>query len=441
MILRVSWLLARPSATGLAASALPIIAFGVVTALLLSVLAGAQAFWSWTDEEGQLYQLLAMIALALLVVPLLTLGGSAARLSARRRDDRLATLRLLGASGRTVAALTVLESTAQALLGALAGILGYVALVPLLGLLQFRGAPLSELSLWLPIPVIVFVVLGVGLLAATSAVVGLRGVIISPLGVRTKQSAPKQHWIRVLVGVGVVIATFAAMSVLQGDIVIIMVVLGIGFGGTLAVLNLVGPFLIRMVARRQARRANTAVRLLAARSVLESPKAAWRQVGGVAMTSFMAVFVGVGLAVADFAASSTVNPADLVLLQDIRTGVLITVVISFVMVACSVGVNQAAGVLDRRDLYVSLDRLGMPIRAMDASRSRAVMSPLLVVVVWSTVTAAIVVFPLTGMALLVKPLALVTIAACIAGGVAVVWLGLRATRTVLVRAVRQPERV
>jgi hypothetical protein len=110
------------------------------------------------------------------------------------------------------------------------------------------------------------------------------------------------------------------------------------------------------------------------------------------------------------------------------------------MVACSVGVNQAAGVLDRRDLYVSLDRLGMPLRAMDASRSRAVMSPLLVVVVWSAVTAAIVVLPLTGIALLMEPLAVVTIVACIALGVAVVWLGLRTTRTVLVRVVRQPER-
>ena len=45
-----------------------------------------------------IYQALAVIALVLLVVPLVSLGGAAARLSARRRDDRLATLRLLGAT-------------------------------------------------------------------------------------------------------------------------------------------------------------------------------------------------------------------------------------------------------------------------------------------------------------------------------------------------------
>ena len=98
MIARVAWLLARPGSAGAAASVLPVTAFGIVTALLLTVIGGAQAFWTWTDDEAVLYQALAVIALSLLVVPLVSLGGAAARLSARRRDDRLATLRLLGAT-------------------------------------------------------------------------------------------------------------------------------------------------------------------------------------------------------------------------------------------------------------------------------------------------------------------------------------------------------
>ena len=53
----------------------------------------------------------------LLVVPLLTLCGAAARLSTRRRDDRLATLRLLGAPRRMIAQVTVLEATFLALAG------------------------------------------------------------------------------------------------------------------------------------------------------------------------------------------------------------------------------------------------------------------------------------------------------------------------------------
>ena len=128
MIARVAWLLARPGSAGLAASVLPITAFGIVTALLLTVLGGAQTFWTWTDDGGVLYQALAVIALALLVVPLVSLGGAAARLSARRRDDRLATLRLLGATPAVVSALAVIESAVLAAVGAVAGVVVHVAI-------------------------------------------------------------------------------------------------------------------------------------------------------------------------------------------------------------------------------------------------------------------------------------------------------------------------
>jgi hypothetical protein len=250
--------------------------------------------------------------------------------------------------------------------------------------------------------------------------------------VRTRQTAPRVHWIRALVAALVVVATFLAMSVLRlfDGALVVLTVLGIGFGGTIAVLNLVGPWVLRMIASRQARRATTARRLLAARAVLESPKAAWRQVSGVAMTSFMAVFAGVGVGILGIAGGGG-DDQTRTLLADIRTGVAVTVIVSFLMVACSAGVNQAAAVLDRRDLYVSLDRIGMPLREMDAARSRAVMSPLRVTTIGSALTAAIVVLPLAGVSLLVAPLTLVMVAGCLAAGVLLVWAALRATRPVL----------
>jgi hypothetical protein len=213
----------------------------------------------------------------------------------------------------------------------------------------------------------------------------------------------------------------------------ILAMLVLGFGGTLAVLNLIGPWVIRLVARGQARRAKSPERLLAARTVLESPKAAWRQVGGVAMTSFMAVFAGAGVSVLG-ALESDSDAAWQLLVTDIRTGILITVIGSFLMVACSVGVNQAAGILDRGELYRSLDMLGMPTRTMDAARRRAVMSPLRITAIGSAVTAAIVMLPLTGMALIVAPVSLLVIAGVLAAGIGIVWLGLVATRPVLERA-------
>ena len=168
----------------------------VAAPVLLTVLGGAQSFFTWTDDIALSYQLLAVVALVLLVVPLASLGGAAARLSARRRDDRLATLRLLGATPATVSALAVMESTVLALAGSLAGVVGYFAIVPALALVPFRGEPLGIDGVVLGVPVIAGTVLGIATLAAVSAVLGLRQVVISPLGVRTRQDAPKLSWVR-----------------------------------------------------------------------------------------------------------------------------------------------------------------------------------------------------------------------------------------------------
>ncbi len=437
MIARVAWLLARPGASGTATLVLPTTAFAIVTALLLTVLGGAQSFFTWTDDIALSYQLLAVVALVLLVVPLASLGGAAARLSARRRDDRLATLRLLGATPTTVSALAVLESTVLALAGALAGVVLYFTFVPLLALVPFRSEPLGIAGVVLSAPVIAGTVLGIAALAAVSAVLGLRQVVISPLGVRTRQDAPKLSWVRAGIAAAVIVLSFGLMSVLQvaGSAMLLIAFLAAAFGGTLAVLNLVGPWVIRLVAQRQSRRATRPARLLAARTVLDSPKAAWRQVSGVAMTSFMAVFAGVGVALVDLTAADTGMDADAAqLFADIRTGILITVIGSFLMVACSVGVNQSAGILDRRELYRSLDMLGMPERTMDAARRRAVMSPLRLTAIGSAVVAAVVMLPLTGATLLFQPLALIVIAAVLAAGIGVVALGLVVTRPLLRRA-------
>lgn len=436
MIARVAWLLARPGRHGFATIALPVTAFAIVTALLLTVLGGAQTFWSWTDDLAVTYQALAVVALVLLVVPLASLGGAAARLSARRRDDRLATLRLLGATPATVSALAVIEAGVLALAGAVIGVALYAVLTPVLALIPFRGQALGFDGVWLGTS-IALVPLAVTALAVVSAVLGLRRVVISPLGVRTKQEAPRMHWARIVIGVAVVVLAFGAMALLQvaPSVLVILGMLAAAFGGTIAVLNLMGPWILRLVASAQVKRAKTPARLIAARTVLESPKAAWRQVSGVAMTSFMAVFAGSGVAVLDVMSAGVDGDRDsMLLIEDIRTGILITVVGSFLMVACSVGVNQAAGVLDRRDLYRSLDMLGMPVATMDAARRRAVMSPLRITAIGSAVTAAIVMLPLTGITLIVAPLSLVVIAAVLAAGIGVVWLGLRATRPVLERA-------
>ncbi|MFI2293598.1 FtsX-like permease family protein [Isoptericola sp. NPDC019571] len=402
------------------ATALPVASFAVVTALLLVVLGGAQAFFGWDDELASTYETLAVIAVVLLLVPLATVGASAARLAARRRDERLASLRLLGATTGTITALTVLEAAVTALAGAVLGVVLYAVLAPLVGLLHFRGEALGA-QMWVPWWWLPLAVLGVALLAAASAVVGLRAVVVTPLGVRTRQKAGTAHWVRVVIAVGVLLVGLGLMQVLgvlgeMGGIVAIVGTLAAIFGGMLLALDALGPWFVRVRARRQARKAQTVPRLLAARMVLEDPKAAWRQVSGVAMTSFVGVFGAVGLAMADMTSTEGMDPDERWLMQDVSTGVLVTVAVSFLMVACSVGINQAASTLDRAAVHVSLDRLGVPREVMSEAARRAVMSALWMVAGGSALCAAVLLFPLVGMAIFVQPVAIVTALAVFALG-------------------------
>lgn len=426
-------MLLRPGAGQRSLLALPLIAFGVVTALVLTVIGGAQSFWAWTDEMAPIYQALAAIALVLLVVPLMSLGGAAARLSARRRDERLSTLRLLGVSPAGVTTATVTESVLLAGAGALFGLLGYLALSPLIALIPFRGEALGLTGVLLPPATIATVILCVLALAALSAMIGLRQVVVSPLGVRMRTTVSKVHWIRAVIAVAVLAIAFALISVfpnVAGFVATVVVLSGL-FAGSLAVLNLVGPWVLRVTASGQLRRAERPERLLAARLVLDSPKAAWRQIGGIAMASFIAVFAGTGVSLMNAMGASD---ADATLAADMRTGLIITLVGSFLMVAASVGINQASDVLDQRELHRSLHHLGVPLDTVDRARRRAIMSPLLITAIGSAVCAAVLVFPLMGLAVITAPESLLTIAAVVGLGIGIVWLTTRATRPLLARS-------
>ncbi|TPW77625.1 FtsX-like permease family protein [Schumannella soli] len=436
MIARLAWMLARPGRAGLGLTLLPIVAFAVVTTLMLTVIGGAQTLWNAPGDIRFIYQLLTVVALALLVVPLLSLGGAAARLAARRRDDRLATLRLLGASTATVSAVAVLESGALALVGALAGGVLSLAVAPLVGLIPFLGHPLGALNVLVAPWGVVAVVAGVVAVAIVSAVLGLRKVVLSPLGVRMRTDAPRQGWIAVVIGVlGIAGASFLSSALgAAGSVVIMIVMAGAAFAGALALMNLIGPWLIGVVARRRVRSASTPAKLLAARAILESPKAAWRQVSASATASFVAVFAGTGAALLNLMNGEDLRDQDAMLAVDIRTGVIVTVVGTFLMVACAVGVTQAATILDRVEVNRSLGHLGTPLSVIERARLGTVVVPLLTTSITAAVAAVVVVLPLAGLALVLAPLSVGMIVVALLAGVGLVLLGLLATRPLQARA-------
>jgi len=420
--LNLTWVLRRSADPR--AAAVTCLAYALVTALLTVTVAGAHAFFSWRDADAGVYQGLAAFALVLLLTPLLYLGAAAARLSARAQDRRLSTLRLLGATGGQVAGVTVLGAAAEATLGALAGIAASLAVTPLVGLVSFRGAALGG-ALWMPVWAYLSLLLGTALIASISAVAGLRRVLVTPLGVRTRAARPVPGWARLAVAAVLFLAGIAATrsgSVVQGVWGIaglVAVVLG-SFAAALVALNALGPWVLKVWARRRARTATDAAGLLSARTVLDDTAATWRQVSGAAMAGIVAVVGGSGAALArsvpDDAAES-----DRLLGADILTGVVVTLVIAFVGVAGTALVSQAATVLDREELAASLEAVGVPRGVTTAARVGALVRPLVVVLLVAILVSLGMLLPFAAMSVLLSPLTVGIVAVVCVAGVASVW--------------------
>lgn len=431
-VLPLTRLLSRPARQGRAAIALPVVAFAVTTALLLVVAGGARMFLvdPRTADEGGFYGILAVLALVLLAVPLVTLGAAAARLTSRRRNDRLATLRLLGASGRELWSLTVLEATVIAAAGAVAGVVLYGALLPLVGLLPFFGGPVGIAAVAVDPLLGAAVLAAVVLIGAVSAAASLRRVTVTPLGVRTRSEAPPKKTAAfvtggiLIVGVVALVSNFSVVGELVGPAVSVAVLLAL-FAGALGLLNLIGAPIIAARGRAMARRARTAAQLVAGRELAAHAGPAWRRVSGMALVSFIAVVAGSGLAIADVA--SEAGP----LMADIRTGVLVTLGIAFVLLACAVGVTQAASVLEERELIVGLDRLGIPDAELRRARRLTVMVPLRWAAVGGAALGLMLAAPVVGISLLVAPLAVLTIVLTFAAGFALVAAALASTRPIV----------
>jgi len=425
--LRLATLFARKSTDNRLLTALPVVSFAIVTALLLLVIAGARAITGMAGPNVGTYRAFTAVALALLVVPMVTLGAAAAKLASRRRDAQLSSLRLLGATSRQVAALAVAESAGGALLGAVLGTVGYAALAPLVGLISFGGERLGA-QLWLPLAWLPLTWLAIGLLAASSAVLGLRAVSLTPLGVRRRARPRIARGRRaiaalVLVAVGVaLLATLQALASLAG-VAALLIAVFVAFGCGLLALDAVGPWYVGWRARIAVRRADDVERLLAARMVLEDPLAAWRQVSGLAVTTFVGVIAGAGLGLINLGSRGETDAATVAFFADLRTGVVLTLAIAFVMVAATVSINQAAEMLDRAPVQVSLSHLGVPPGLLAGAARRSVMLAVLAVVVGAAAVALLLVAPLLGLSVFLAPQAVLVMAACIAAGVLIVRLG------------------
>jgi len=243
--------------------------------------------------------ILSVVALAMLA-PVLIFIATATRLSAARREQRFAAMRLVGATRKQVSLLAATESTAAAVLGVAAGFgIFFLLRAPVAGI-PFLGEPFFPADMSLSLPDILAVAIGVPAAAAVAARLALRRVHISPLGVaRRATPRPPRAW-RVLpllaglaeLGFFVVHGTPVSPS---GEIWALLS----GFLLIIVGLVIAGPWLTMAAARIMARRTSRPGALIAARRLADDPRAAFRAVSGLVLALFITTVAVVGITTQD----------------------------------------------------------------------------------------------------------------------------------------------
>jgi hypothetical protein len=231
---------------------------------------------------------LAVVAAALLF-PVLIFIATATRLSAARREQRFAAMRLVGATPRQIAIIAAVESTVAAAIGVGLGFALFFAVRPALAGIPFTGSRFYVDDLSLNLPDVLVVAIGIPLAAAVAARVALRRVNISPLGVsRRVTPRPPGAWRVLPLLLGLAELGYFVLAgrpkTTPGQIQAFLV----GILLTMFGLVLAGPWLTMLGSRLMARTSRRAAGLIAARRLSDDPRAGFRAVSGLVLALFVA---------------------------------------------------------------------------------------------------------------------------------------------------------
>jgi hypothetical protein len=264
-------------------------------------------------------RVMVVIGIVGLLVPVAVFVATATRLAAARREQRLAALRLVGATAGQTAAVAVVEATLAAAAGTWLGFAVFVVARPAVARIPFDGSAFLTSDLRLPGGMALLVALGVPLLAACAAVASLRRVQVSPLGIVRRAARRRPTWRRLtplcagLAGFGVAIP--AAVEAKNSSL-LPSLALGVAFLLVIVGIVAAGPLLTVMVAGVMGRFGRRVPALLAARHLQDDPAAGFRAISGLVLATFVATLIsGVAPAALVSYKSATQLPAGLVTLR------------------------------------------------------------------------------------------------------------------------------
>jgi hypothetical protein len=232
--------------------------------------------------------ILAVGAVALLL-PILIFIGTATRLSAARREQRFAAMRLVGATPRQVSVVAAVEAGLAAIAGVMLGFALYGLVYRSLGSIDLTGVRSFPGDLSLHSVDVVAVALAVPIACIVSGLLSLRRVQVSPLGVsrRVRPSSP-HAWRLVPLAGGLGILAAIAFSRTpttepKSDLPWFLLGFLLSVGG----LFVAGSWLTAVGARLLGWRTGHPALLLAARRLADNPRASFRAISGLVLALFV----------------------------------------------------------------------------------------------------------------------------------------------------------
>lgn len=249
-----------------------------------------------TRSESSTYRVVIAIGSIALLVPIMLLISIVSQLGAAERRERFATVRLIGAGRRAIAALSGLEMGVASLVGAVAGVALMYALRPAAALIEVFGtesylADLTPSAKWMAV-----VVVGVAVLGGLSAWWRTFRDDVGALGATRERSEKRVTLARMVpLVLGVAMFAFATVSVNSsflstGWFTILFLA---GFALTAFGIVFAGPWMAKILATQFARVARTAPSLVAAGRLARHPRATFRSVAGLVVAVFLvSVFAG-----------------------------------------------------------------------------------------------------------------------------------------------------
>ena len=251
------------------------------------------------DYAAQAYRIVAAIGALAILAPVLLLIAIVTDLGAAQRAERLATLRLIGATPGRVARLAAAETAATSALGAVAGVVLYLALIPAAARLTIGSSRFFARDLLTSPPIMILTAVGVVGGATAVSWWRTRRADIGPLGAsrERRERAPRPvSLLPLLLGLagltavrlaGGRLSTTALMTLLIGS-----------FLSTMLGLLWAGPLLTCWAARAARRRARTAAQVMGLGRLVQHPRAAFRAVGGMVVALYAVTLFAVAITAA-----------------------------------------------------------------------------------------------------------------------------------------------